>query len=109
MPNYGTSIISNSSGEVFVLQPPVQGVKKRIILANLTTNNLCVIKSCTTAGGAPSIVGATTGINTITLTTLRALTTPTIIDLEGFNSTSWVITGIFPDSSLFNVVTLSSA
>jgi hypothetical protein len=32
-----------------------------------------------------------------------------VIDLEGFNSTSWVITGVFPDSSLFNCVTLSSA
>jgi hypothetical protein len=109
MPNYGTSIISNTSGEAFVLQAPVQGCRKRIILTSLSTANLCVVRTSTTSGGAPSIVGATTGINTITVTTLRALTTPLIIDLEGFNSTSWVITGIFPDSSLMNVVSLSSA
>ena len=109
MPNSGTSIVSNSSGEVFVLQAPIQGCRKRIILTDLTTANLCVIKSCTTGGDNISFIGATTGINTITLTTLRALGTPLTIDLEGYNSTSWVITSIFPDSSLMNVVSLSSA
>jgi hypothetical protein len=109
MPNTGTSIIANTSGEAFVLQAPVTGCKKRIILTSLSTAALCVIRTSTTSGGAPSIVGATTGINTITETTLRALTTPLVIDLEGFNSTSWVITSIFPDSSLMNVVSLSSA
>jgi hypothetical protein len=109
MPNYGTSIITGTSAEAFVLQAPVQGCKKRIIVTSLSTAALQVIRTSTTSGGAPSIVGATTGINTITVTTLRALTTPLVIDLEGFNSTSWVITGVFPDSSLFNCVTLSSA
>ena len=109
MPNNGTSVITGTSGEAYVLQAPIAGCRKRVIFTSLSTANLSVLRSCTSAGGSPTFIGATTGINTITVTTLRALTTPLVIDLEGFNSTSWVITSIFPDSSLFNVVTLTSA
>jgi hypothetical protein len=109
MPNYGTSIITASSADAFVLQAPVQGVKKRIIVNLLTTGAQPIIRTSTTSGGAPSIVGATTGINTITVTTARNVSAPLVIDLEGFNSTSWVITGVFPDSSIFAAVSLSSA
>ena len=109
MPNYGTSVItSTTAGDVFVLQPPVQGCRKRVIFALLSTDNVQVVMSCTAGGDNISIVGATTGINAITVNTARVLTTPVVVDLEGFNSTSWVITGVCPQTSLMSI-TLSSA
>ena len=111
MPNFGTSVItSTTAGDTYVLQPPVQGCRKRIIFATLSTSNVQVVMSCTTAGGAAAItfVGATTGINVITVNTLRVVTTPVVVDLEGFNSTSWVITNVCPQTSLLSI-TLSSA
>jgi hypothetical protein len=108
MPNHGTSIIANSSGENYVLAPPVAGCRKRVIFSHLSTANLCVLRASTTGSDAITFVGATTGINVITLNTARVVTTPIVIDLEGFNSTSWVITSVFPETSLLSV-TLSSA
>lgn len=109
MPNYGTSVItSTTAGDAFVLQPPVQGCRKRIIFATLSTANVQVVMSCTSGGDDITIVGATTGINAITVNTARVVTTPVVVDLEGFNSTSWVITGVCPQTSLLSI-TLSSA
>lgn len=108
MPNTGTSIITNSSAENYVLQAPVQGCRKRVIFSHLSTANLCVLRASTTGSDDITFVGATTGINVITLNTARVVTTPVVVDLEGFNSTSWVITSIFPETSLLSV-TLSSA
>ena len=109
MPNFGTTIITSTTGaDAWVLQAPVQGCRKRIIFAALSTANLQVIRSCTSGAGSPTFVGATTGINTITINTARNVTTPLVIDLEGYNSTSWVITNICPQTSLMSV-TMSSA
>lgn len=107
MPNYGTSIITGTSGEVAVLQPPVQGCKKRIVVTSLSTAALQVVRT-STAGGAIGFVGATTGINLMTVTTARTLSAPLVIDLEGFNTTSWLITNVFAASSVFTAVALSS-
>ena len=107
MPNTGTSVVGNTSAENFVLQAPYQGCRKRIIFSALSTANLCVIRASTTGADDISFVGATTGINIITINTARVLTTPVVIDLEGYNSTSWVITSVFPETSLLSV-TLSS-
>lgn len=111
MPNTGTSIIGATSGEAYVLQPPVAGCRKRIIFTAQTTGALPIVRSSTTSGGAPTfLIGATTGINTLTLTTARILTTPTIVDLEGIGSTSWVVTNIWPNTSVaIGSVTASSA
>lgn len=107
MPNFGTSYVANSSGEAFVLEAPVAGCKKRVVFTHLTSANLSVLRSCTAGGDNISFLGATTGINTITLTTVRAGFV-TVIDLEGQNSTSWIVTNIYPDTSV-GVVAYSSA
>jgi len=109
-PNYGTTIISDTSAEVYVLQPPTAGCRKRIIFTAVTTGTLPIVMSCTAGGDDITIVGATTGINALTLTTARILTQPVTVDLEGLNSTSWIITSIWPATSVaIGSVTASSA
>ena len=90
MPNHGVSVISNTSTEVFVLQPPVEGCDKTIVITSLSTAVLPVIR-CSTAGGAIGFVGATTGLNLLTLSALRSTALATVITLKGLNSTSWLI------------------
>jgi hypothetical protein len=107
MPNSGVSVISNTSGEVFVLDPPVMGCRKTIVYSNISTANLCVVRTAT-AGGAISFIGATTGQNLITMTTARHTVVPVVIELLGLNTTSWVVANVFPQTSLFTAVTVTS-
>lgn len=108
MPNHGTSILTGTSGgSIWVLQPPEAGVRKRIIINGVAATDLQVIKASTTGSDAITFVGATTGINTLTLTTVH-IGRPVTIDLEGLNSTSWIITGIYPETSV-GTATYSSA
>jgi hypothetical protein len=107
MPNYGVSVITNTSGEVFVLDPPVMGCRKTIVYSNISTANLCVVRASTSGGGI-SFIGATTGQNLITMTTARHTVVPVVIELLGLNTTSWVISNVFPQTSLFTAVTVTS-
>jgi hypothetical protein len=108
MPNSGTSVIGNTTTEVFVLEPPITGCKKRIVLNTPSTGVLPVIRCASAASVGISFVGATTGINILTLTTARVATNPAVIDLEGLNSTSWVITNVFTATSLQTCIALTS-
>jgi len=110
MPNYGVSIIGNTTTEVFVLQPPVQGCQKTIVITSLSTAVLPVIR-CSTAGGAISFVADTTGKNLLTLAASRSTVAATVIQLIGMNSTSWLVAGVCPGSSTATInqaITLSS-
>lgn len=112
MPNSGTSVIGNTTTEVFTLAAPVQGCKKRIIVTSLTTTVAPVIRFSTSSGaGTVSLVGATTGNNLLTILGTRSTFCATVMDLEGFNSTSWLLTNVCPASStatVSSVVTVSS-
>lgn len=110
MPNSGVSVIGNTTTEVFVLQPPVQGCQKTIVITSLSTAVLPVIR-CSTSGGAIGFVGATTGLNLLTVAATRSTVAATVIQLIGMNSTSWLVAGVCPGSSTATInqaVTLSS-
>jgi hypothetical protein len=111
MPNSGISVIGNTTTEVFVLEPPVTGCRKTIIITSLTTTVLPVIRCSTASNGAISFVGATTGMNLMTVAGTRSTVAATVIELIGVNSTSWVVANVCPGSSTATInlaVTLSS-
>jgi hypothetical protein len=100
MPNFGTSHVTGTTGaDAYVLQAPVAGCKKRVVFHALTSANLQVLRSCTSGGDNISFVSSTTGVSVLTLTTIRA-NQVTVIDLEGYNSTSWIVTNCFPATSI---------
>jgi hypothetical protein len=110
MPNSGISVIGNTTTEVFVLEPPVTGCRKTIVITSLTTTVLPVIRT-STSGGAIGFVGATTGLNLMTVAGTRSTAAATVIELIGINSTSWVVSNVCPGSSTATInlaVTLSS-
>jgi hypothetical protein len=112
MPNSGVSVIGNTTTEVFVLEPPIFGCRKTIIINTLTTTVLPVIRTSTVAnGGAISYVGPTTGLNLLTVAGTRSTAALTVIELIGLNSTSWVVTNVCPGSSTATInqaITISS-
>jgi exosortase/archaeosortase len=108
MPNFGTSIIANTSGEAWVLQAPYAGVRKRVVFTGLTSANTNILRACTTGGDDITFVGATTGINALSVTTGSGAFAM-VIDLEGQNTTSWIITNIFPESTVATIIAPSSS
>lgn len=98
MANSGLSVIGNTTTEVFTLQPPVTGCQKTIVISSLTTTVLPVVR-LSSAGGGISLLGATTGLNLLTVAATRSTAVATVIQMMGVNSTSWVITSICPGSS----------
>jgi hypothetical protein len=114
MPNHGVTFITNATtaADTYTLQPPVAGCEKRLIFttALTTSTELPIVRTSTTGADDITIVGATTGINQIALTTARVATQFTVVDMVGRNSTSWIIVNVFPNTSLgFAAITLSSA
>lgn len=101
MPNSGVSIVTATSNEVYVLQPPVAGVEKTIIFQSLTTTVLPVVR-LSTGTGVVSLFG-TTGNTIMTAAAIRSTVLATVVTLKGINSTSWVITGVCPGSSTLTV------
>lgn len=101
MPNTGTShILSTTGADPWVLQPPIPGCKKRVVFHALTSANLQLLRSCSAAAtDIITFVSSTTGVSILTLNTIRA-NQVTVIDLEGYNTTSWVITNCFPATSI---------
>jgi hypothetical protein len=100
MPNSGISVIGNTTTEVFCLEAPIAGCRKTIVITSLTTTVLPVIRTSTVANsGAISFVGATTGLNLLSVLGPRSTANATVIELIGLNSTSWVVANVCPGSS----------
>lgn len=96
IPNYGVSVISATSNEVYVLQPPTAGVRKTIAFAGNSTANNAVVRLSTATGVVSFFNGTSTGQTIITCAAARSTASCQIIELLGMNATSWMITNIFP-------------
>jgi hypothetical protein len=96
MPNWGVSVISATSSEVFVLQAPVAGVRKTLCFAGNSTANNAVVRISTASGVVSFFNGATTGQTIITCAAARSTASCQVVELLGMNTTSWMITNVFP-------------
>lgn len=101
MPNNGVSVITATSSEVYVLEPPVAGCQKTIIITSLTTTVAPVVRF-STASGVVSLAGST-GNTILTAAAIRSTTIATCIQLLGLNATSWALTSVCPASSTLTV------
>lgn len=96
IPNYGVSVLSATSSEVFVLQAPVQGVRKTICFAGNSTANNPVVRLSTATGVVSFFNGATTGLTIMTCAAARSTVSCQVVEMIGMNSTSWMILNVFP-------------
>jgi hypothetical protein len=96
MPNWGVSVVSATSSEVFVLQAPVAGVRKTICFAGNSTANNAVVRLSTATGVVSFFNGASTGQTIITCAAARSTASCQVVEMIGVNSTSWMILNVFP-------------
>jgi hypothetical protein len=108
MPNSGISVIGNTTSEVFVLAAPVTGCRKTIVITSLTTTVLPIIRTSSTSGADISFVGVTTGLNLLNILGPRSTALATVVELIGFNSTSWLLANVCPASSTLTVSSVLS-
>jgi len=115
MDAYGVSLISATSGEVFVLKAPsFAGQRKTICFAGNSTANNAVVRLSTATGVVSFFNGATTGLTIMTCAAARSTASCQVVELISMNTTSWMILNVFPctttptAANLGGGVTLSS-
>jgi hypothetical protein len=96
IPNYGVSVISATSSEVFVLQAPVAGVRKTLAFSGNSTANNAVVRLSTATGVVTFFNGTSTGATILTCAAARSTASCQVVELIGMNSTSWMILNVFP-------------
>lgn len=96
MPNSGVSIITATSAEVYVLQPPVAGCEKTIVFNTYSTTALPVVKFCTAAAQSISLLGVSTNLTVLKSAATKSTVAATVVQLKGISSTQWMITNVFP-------------
>lgn len=97
MPPYGVSVLTATSSEVFVLQAPsFPGQRKVIAFAGNSTANNPVVRLSTATGTVSFYNGATTGLTILTCAAARSTASCQVVELLSINTTSWMITNVFP-------------
>jgi hypothetical protein len=116
MPNSGVSVLSETTAESIVLQPPIAGCEKTIVLNTYSTTAFPIIKFSSNAAQTISLLGVSTNLTHLKAVAGRSTVCPTIITLKGVNSTSWLLMNVFPamgavttgSSAVSNAVSVSS-
>lgn len=98
MPNYGVSIVSATSTEVYTLAPPVAGCRKTIVCTSSSTGITPTIKLSSNAAQTVSLtqLGGNQIATMFKFAATRSTGAATVVELVGINSTSWVMTNAFP-------------
>ncbi len=97
MDPYGLSVLSATSGEVFVLKAPTMaGQRKTLVFAGNSTANNPVVKLSTAVNQVTFFNGATTGQWILTCAAARSTVSCQVVELISMNTTSWMILNVFP-------------
>src|SRR5512139_211560 len=114
--NWGVSVITATSAEVYVLQPPVAGCEKTLVFNTYSTTALPVVKLCTNAAQSISLMGSSTNLTVLKSAATKSTVAATVVQLKGISSTQWLITNVFPNigsvttgsTGVSNAITVSS-
>jgi hypothetical protein len=97
MDPYGISVLSATSGEVFVLKAPTMaGQRKTICFSGNSTANNPVVRLSTATGVVSFFNGQTTGLTIMTCAAARSTVSCQVVELISMNTTSWMILNVFP-------------
>jgi hypothetical protein len=95
IPNYGVTVITTDFGTDFVLDAPVQGCVKELVMTQATTGVLIRANVATQT----AVKFTSTGATVIEFDAAG----DKYVRLLGLNSTAWHITGLVPVSTAINV------
>lgn len=96
IPNWGVSVITATTAEVYVLAPPVAGCDKTIVFNTYSTTALPVVKLSTNAGQSVSIMGVSTNITVLKSAATKSTVFASVVQLKGLSSTQWLLVNAFP-------------
>jgi hypothetical protein len=101
IPNWGVSVMGETSADTYVLAPPVAGCRKTLVFTNTSSTIANVVRLSTTAGaGTVSIAyGSTIQYTYIKKAATASTIQATVVELTGINSTSWLMTNAWPCST----------
>lgn len=93
--NEGISVISASSADTYMLEPPVAGCRKTLICTS--SSSVARVVRTTSGSGDQTI---TVGNQTATKITFAAASTVDVaVELMGLSATRWAVVGGYPQAS----------
>jgi hypothetical protein len=101
-PNSGLTILSHTSAEIIVLEPPIPGVRKTILFTNTTSTGLLPVVRGSTAhtvtfSGSTSMGADNTALPTMfKLAATRSTNMATCVELVGCTTGAWAICSVYP-------------
>lgn len=98
LPPYGVSIVDVTSSEVYALGAPTAGMRKILICTSSSTGITPTIKLSTNAAQTVSLtqLGGNQIATMFKFAATRSTAAASVVELVGINSTSWVMTNVFP-------------
>ncbi len=99
--NWGVSMISVTSADVFTMLPPTAGCQKTLVFG-ASSSSVATVVNLSTAQTVSVLTS--TGSQADPYTKIKkavsaSTNTPTVVCLTGLNTTSWVITSVFPGAT----------
>ena len=100
LPNYGVSVITATSSEVYTLMPPEAGVLKTIVFNGSSATSLTPIvrgSSAQTVTFSGGTLGNNSALPTMfKLAVTRSTNMAVTVELLGLSSVSWLVKNVFP-------------
>lgn len=94
--NYGITQISYTSAEKVVLAPPIAGCEKTLVFSGYSTSALPIVYLSSDQAQTVSLLGKTTNNTVFKVAAGLSTVSPTVVQLKGLNTTSWLMTNVFP-------------
>ena len=91
MVDYGVSLLTNTSSDIFTLTPPKPGLRRTLICTSSSSVTQVVVRGSTAQTVSFDKVG-----NTLMKVKPAASTHDVVINLIGVTATRWAIASIFP-------------
>lgn len=103
IPNSGYSVITSTAAERYVLAAPVAGALKTIVAMPSNTTTVTIELSSVSSGDSITLAHST-GVATATEIVFTSTVAATRVDLLGLNSTQWLVTGLFANTTAVGII-----
>lgn len=100
-PNSGLTVLSHTTSEIIVLEPPIPGIRKTVLFTATTSTALAGVVRGSTAQtvtfSGSTAVGDNTALPTMfKLAVTRSTNTAVCVELVGVTTGAWAIASVYP-------------
>ena len=110
IPNYGHTFLTTADGTDFVLDAPKEGCVKKITVPGFTTTTATiVVRANPTSASLAVKVDLASGTQvTFSGAANNSTAQPQTVEMVGYNSTQWVVTGSYPSNAAQTTVAVTA-